>query len=127
MSEGLLNSENLLYGIQFILGLQLILIALWHFISKPTETKILLAFLCLILGLWFFKRLFSGYWEDNLLLFILIGPGKPIFVGSLLLLYYKSYTSSLKKNYVLRHLLTPTIYYTVLITFRFFNKRKSIF
>ncbi|MEL6970743.1 MAG: AraC family transcriptional regulator [Bacteroidota bacterium] len=90
----------LLAGIQFILGLQLIVVAVLLFFYRSKRTAIPLAVLCLIHGLWFFKRVFAGYWDESLLLFLLIGPGKPIFAGALLLFYYKLYSERLQTDAV---------------------------
>ncbi|WP_282081502.1 helix-turn-helix domain-containing protein [Aquimarina algiphila] len=91
-----------------------------HLIDTSNLTKKILALLCLTLGLWFFKKVFYGYWQDNLILFLLIGPGKPIFVGSLLLLYYKSYSEKLTYRYIIKCIAIPAVYYITLILFRFF-------
>ncbi len=90
-----------------------------HWFSKPEKSKVLLSLLCLIHGLWFFKHVFASYWEDNFLLFLVVGPGKPIYAGAILLLYFQSFTRRLSPNKVSFILSLPTVYYLVLI-FRFF-------
>lgn len=112
--------EQLLPGIQFLLGLQLLLVATLHFVSRPSTAKLILALLCLILGLWFFKGVFDGEWQDHFLLFVLIGPGKPIFAGPLLLFYYTSFRKSLTRTYILRLMFVPMGYYLILLVVRFF-------
>ncbi len=115
-----LDFSFLLKGIQFLLGIQLILVAVLHFSFKPDQPKKLLAILCLIHGLWFFKHTFVGHWESDLLLFIIIGPGKPIFAGAIILFYFKSLSDSLEKNHLLTYLIPPGVYYITLIILRFF-------
>lgn len=113
-------AENLLRGIQFLLGLQLLVVAILHLVYRAKVTHTILAFLCLILGLWFFKKVFYGYWQDHFLLFVLIGPGKPIFVGPLLLLYYRSFRGKLVFKTIFKLALVPAIYYITLLIVRFF-------
>lgn len=74
----------------------------------------------MLLGLWFFKKVFLGYWEESFFLFVLIGPGKPIFSGSVLLFYFKSFYTSLRQTYVLKHVTWPFVYYLLILIFRFF-------
>lgn len=112
--------EELVQGIRFILGLQLIVVAILHFISRPTAAKTILALLCLILGLWFFKRAFYGHWQDHFLLFVLIGPGKPIFAAPLLLFYYRSFRGALRARTIVLFTAVPLLYYISLLIVRFF-------
>ncbi len=110
-----IDLQAVLKGIQFLLGIQLIVVAGILLAMKSTGPKKFLAMLCLIHGLWFFKHAFSGIWENNFLLFLLIGPGKPIFVGSILLFYFKTISGNLERKYIYRHLMVPASYYVMLI------------
>lgn len=114
-----IDFELLLKGIQLLLGTQLILVGGVHLTRRSNGQNKFLALLCLIHGLWFFKHVFTGYWESNLFLFLLIGPGKPIFVGSILFFYFKMISGDLERKQVFVHLLAPTIYYGVLVITRF--------
>ena len=116
----ILDLTAVLQGIQFLLGAQLILVAVLHFLSRPTKAKVWLAILSLIHGLWFFKHVFENSWGHDILLFILIGPAKPIFVGSILLFYYKALANHLGKRDLIIHLLIPGCYYVALVVVRFF-------
>ena len=116
----LFHWQNLSLGIQFLLGLQLVVAGVLHFIYKSNRSRIPLAFLCLIFGLGFFKSIFHSFWKDNLVLYVLIGPDKPIFIGPLLLFYYKSYSTNLKIRYVVKHLLIPVLFYFILMIFRLY-------
>ncbi len=109
-------------GIKFLLGAQLIIVAIIHFVVKSKPVRIPLAFLCLILGLWFFKYVFMGHWKEDLILFILIGPGKPIFAGAILLFYYRSVYDTLQRSFVLKNLIAPTVFYLMIIGTRFFGR-----
>ncbi len=103
-----------------MLGTQLIAVAILYWIARVNVTKVWLSILCLIHGLWFFKHVFVGSWEHSLPLFLLIGPGKPIFVGSILLFYYQTLGNSFDGKKLLPHLLIPGIYYMTLIVMRHF-------
>lgn len=94
--------------------------AILHFVYRSKVANTILAFLCLILGLWFFKKVFYGYWQDHFLLFLLIGPGKPIFVGPLVLFYYRSFREKLELKTIFKFTLVPAVYYITLLTVRFF-------
>lgn len=112
--------SDLLVGIQFLLGTQLILVSILHFVYRSNKSAIPLATLCLIFGLWFYKLVFNDYWANNLFLYVLIGPDKPIFIGPLLLFYYKLYSTELKTNFMVRHLIIPVLFYLTLMVFRFY-------
>ncbi len=64
--------------------------------------------------------MFYGYWQDHFLLFLLIGPGKPIFVGPLVLFYYRSFREKLELKTIFKFTLVPAVYYITLLTVRFF-------
>ena len=66
--------------------------------------------------------MFADSWGDNLFLFILLGPAKPIFVGSILLFYYKALADRVRSKALFIHLAIPGTYYLALITVRFFLK-----
>jgi len=111
---------NLLIGIQFVLGLQLLLTASTHLLLKSHRKRIPLSFLGLILAFWFFRRVFDSVWQENDILLLFIGPGKEIFVGPLLFFYTSMFTRKLSKVYVLRHLAIPGIYYVSLFVSKWF-------
>lgn len=112
--------DSLLKGIQLLLGVQLVVVAILHWIARVSMTKVWLSVLCLIHGLWFFKHVFTDSWDNSFLLFLLIGPGKPIFVGSVLLFYYQTLGNSFNGKKLLPQLLIPGIYYMTLIAVRYF-------
>ncbi len=116
------NLSSLLPGIQLILGAQLIAVAALHLLAKGNRSKVWLSILCLIYGLWFFKHVFAYPRDESLMLFLLIGPGKPIFVGAILMFHYKTLTSHLSRQALVFHLSIPAVYYVTLVLTRFFLK-----
>ena len=108
----------LLPGIKLLLGGQLIVVALLLFAYRRKRSDIPLAALCFIYGLWFFKAITTPLWEDSILFFLILGPGKPIFAGAILLFFYRSLSAVLKTSYLVRHLAIPTAYYALLLSFR---------
>ncbi len=116
---GMMDFSDLQIGIQFLLGTQLIIVAILHFIYRSSKGTITLAFLCLIFGLWFYKLIFYGAWQNNIFLYILVGPDKPIFIGPLLFFYYRQYSEELKTIFTIKHLIIPVLFYLTLMIFRF--------
>lgn len=108
----------LLPGIKLLLGVQLIVVSVLLFSYRRKISDIPLAALCLIYGLWFFKAMSTPLWADSIFLFVVLGPGKPIFAGAILLFFYRSLSAPLKTNYVVRHLTIPAAYYILLLCFR---------
>jgi len=108
----------LLPGIKLVLGGQLIVVAFLLFTYRRKRSDIPLTVLCFIYGLWFFKGISTPLWEDSILLFVVLGPGKPIFVGAILLFFYRSLSAPLKINYLIWHLAIPAAYYALLLSFR---------
>ncbi|WP_422106819.1 helix-turn-helix domain-containing protein [Winogradskyella sp.] len=114
--------DTFLDGIKFLLGLQLILVAVIHFVFSSDNTRIILAFLCLILGLWFFQNVYQELWENNGLYFLFIGPGKSIFVAPLLYLFYISHRKTISNKFTLKHLGIPLVYFLTVLLFEFILK-----
>ncbi|MGB3466074.1 MAG: helix-turn-helix domain-containing protein [Cyclobacteriaceae bacterium] len=110
--------ENVLTGIQFLLGLQLIAVALIQFVYRENTTKFILAFFCLVLGIWFFELVFFENRTENLLLFLTAGPEKFVLVAPLLLVYFQSYRKTINSGDVTKQLVIPIIYFCALMTTR---------
>jgi len=112
--------SDVLRGVQLLLGTQLIVVGLLHFFAKTNKARIWLAVLCLIHGSWFLKHVFYDDWSQHLVWFLLIGPGKPIFVGAILFFYYQSLTKPVTRQTKYIHLSIPASYYITLVVVRFF-------
>ncbi len=112
--------ELFLEGILFFIGLQLVAVALLHFYHTSNHKAIPLAFICAIVGLWYFCYVFRQYWINNIGLAILIGPDKTLFLSAFLLFYFKSFHERLSKTYILKHLAIPFLVYSSSLIIRFY-------
>lgn len=110
---------EVLRGIQLLFGLQLIVVAILHFTIPSKPTRHPLAWLCLLFGLWFFKRVFFVEDSNSLLQFVLIGPGKPIYAGVLLWWYYRTLYQQVRWTKYWPYLLLPSLYYLAIVLTRF--------
>lgn len=116
--------ELFLDGILFFIGIQLVTVSLLHFYNISNYKTIPLAFLCIIVGLWYFGYVFHQYWGKNIWLAILIGPDKTLFLSPFLLFYFKSFHEKLRVRYMIKHLTFPFLIYLSSLIIRFYFPHK---
>lgn len=97
-------------GIYLLIGIQLIL-AFVLLLYKSRKSHLVLGLLCLLLGMWFFRRFFWDLWKNYPLLIVLIGGYKEVFLGPLAFFHTKLKVFKItRKEYVL-HLIVPSLIY----------------
>lgn len=106
-------------GVLFFIAGQLLIVALMHFVERKSQKSIFLGLICLVNGLWFFYFIFHDVWKSNVLLGILIGPDKTVFIPILIYFYLKSIRGKLITNFVGLHLLFPLFFYAVSLYLHF--------
>lgn len=106
-------------GILFFIAVQLLIVAAMHFMERKNQKSIFLALICLVNGLWYFYFVFHQVWKKDLLLGILIGPDKNIFLPVLIYFYLKSIRGRLTSKLLGLHLLLPVLFYAISLFFQF--------
>lgn len=104
-------------GIYLLLGVQLISVAIVQLILGPKK-QIYLSLLCLIMGMWFFRRFFWEHWGNNALGIILVGGYKEVFIGPLIYFYIRSKWKSIRAKQLFIHFSIPTVLYLRYVVMR---------
>ncbi|NVJ46081.1 MAG: helix-turn-helix transcriptional regulator [Cytophagia bacterium] len=104
-------------GIYLLLGVQLISVAIVQLILGPKK-QVYLSLLCLIMGMWFFRRFFWEHWGNNALGIILVGGYKEVFIGPLIYFYIHSKWKSVSTKQLLVHFSIPAVLYLRYIVMR---------
>lgn len=123
-----LEIYTMMKGVWLVLGFQLCLLSIAKFFFG-TRKQLPLAFLCLVMAMWFLRKLFRGTWEEYYLLNIIMGGRKEIFLGPLIFMHLRMLTQTVSRQWVIRHLAVPiAVYLTYLfISTAFWSYYESIY
>ena len=106
-------------GTYLLLAIQLIIVAgLQFFFSSKKQYA--LAFLCVIMSMWFFRRFFWDVWPQYPILIVLMGGYKEAFIGPLIFFHLRVKRKSISAKTVLLHLGIPILLYLRYIISRIF-------
>lgn len=102
--------NSIIMGVWLVLGAQLLVLSVAKLIFG-TRKQLPLAFLCMVVAMWFLRKFFWGAWEEYYLLNIIMGGRKEIFLGPLMLMHLRLLTQTVSSQWVMKHLLVPVIVY----------------
>ncbi len=106
-------------GTYLLLAIQLLLLAGLQFFYSDKK-QYALAFICMIMSMWFFRRFFWDIWHENPMLIILIGGYKEVFLGPLLFFHLRMKWKKIRTRTILIHLALPIVLYLRYIISRIF-------
>lgn len=119
---------NILKGIWLVLGAQLFLLSAAKLVFG-TRKQLPLAFICMVVAMWFLRKFFRGTWEEYYLLNIIMGGRKEVLLGPLVLIHLRMLTQPASSRWVLKHLAIPIIVYMtyLVISTGFWEYYESIY
>lgn len=107
---------SVIMGVWLVLGAQLLVLSIAQ-LFLGTRKQLPLAFLCLVMSMWFLRKFFSGTWEEYYLLNILMGGRKEVFLGPLILMHLRMLTQSVNTKWVMKHFTLPVMVYVIYLVF----------
>ncbi|MCE7990324.1 MAG: helix-turn-helix transcriptional regulator [Roseivirga sp.] len=125
-----MNSDynSVIMGVWLVLGAQLLILSIAKF-CFGTRKQLPLAFLCMVMSMWFLRKFFRGTWEEYYLLNIIMGGRKEVFLGPLVLIHLRMLTQRVGHQWVLKHMAVPIIVYLtyLIISTGFWEYYESIY
>ena len=112
------NFHPIIKGIYLLLGIQLIIVAIIQFIYGKRR-QYAIAFISLILGLWFFRRFFWEYIHIPVFR-VLFGGYKEFFIAPLFYFHLKMKYVKVSKKEIIEHFILPMILYIKYIIIKIF-------